>query len=1442
MKFPRFRRHRSRRYSCCSKQSRRSSPIRSRSHRLLLEPLEERRVLSAPGLAAIDDVTVLAGAPLHLALDGFDADGDALSFSATSTNSDLQTFVPQGNRSARISVAGHGDMVLQMFEQRAPNVTGQIIALAQAGFYDGLTFHRVMEDFMIQGGDPSGNGTGGPGFQFDDEFHNDLQHTSSGVWSMAKSGDDTNGSQFFITAVPTRHLDFQHSIFGFLTEGDDVRASIAGVEVGANDKPLTDVVMETVEIFADVENGVLMLKAPEGVSGTATVTVTVSDGTATAQQSFNVTIAPDDWNSNPYLPTIPDLHTTVDTPVSFSLSAIDVEGDPAVFDGDPSDPTVDVSDDGLVTFTPSNGFVGIHGIVVDVFPPNWSSFDRQAVPVFVNPAAPTSVELLASSDTGLHDNDGITRLNNTAGNPLSFRVDGVIDGAEVRLFADGVLIGQATASGTSVVVITDASHTLSDGPQAITAVQALVGQELNVGNRSETVELVSPAYSGPSIVVDTTAPQITSTPVTSGERGSPYVYDVQTDDETSGVGGGYRLTTAPAGMLIGQADGRITWTPQAGHDLTERVVVVAADLAGNETQHAFDVTLGELPQIDFWEAAGQAAEDGYRYAFRVARTGRLTVEALFSHAAGDVDLSLLNAAGVEFLGSTSQTDNERVDLLARAGDKLEFKITGNNPNVTYRITNLVVDGLDEVAVYGTAGDDTFEVIAGQADTGQSPRVTVNGVLYDVFDAVAGKAIVVDGQGGDDVGRIVGTPADEEFAISPGSARLAGSDYQVLLSGVSSITVDGVAGNDKAELQASPGDDQLAATWKGASLSGEGYSSQTVRVGEVHVDAGQGGFDVAKVFDSPGDDTFVASSTYAGMSGEGYSVEMRFFQAVHGYASGDGNDVAKLYDSPGDDTLYGSPDEAVLYGDGFYNRAVGFGAAHAFATAGGIDKAELHDSPGDDVFSAGPFEGALWGAGFYNRVKQFEEVEAFADAGGNDTATLYDSTSDDEFVTTPTYGGMSSNWFSLKAWSFDSVTGVANSRGNDLAKMYDSPGDDTFVGSPTGGSLSGPGFANFAQDFEQLQVYASSDGLDVARLYDTPDDDTFVAEPGLGVLSGQGSSVTVSMFDAIHAYATAGGIDEATLHDGPGDDTFGTSQDDGALFGDGYYNRAKFFERVIALAGEGNDTARMFASTPEASFLGEPGLSIMSHDPPSDGFYHEARAFEDVLADASAGGSEYARLNDSPGDDTAIAGPGYAVLSGDGYSIRVESFLTVQINADADDGASDVAKLFDSPGDDTLTAEPDYIRFVSGAFSTMLFSFDAVHAYATAGGRDTAGFFDWPGDDQLHSTPEVSVMFGLGYFNRAKYFEEVFGYSSKGGNDEAYLYDAEPGGEPSDSIDLLEAWDDRARLSHATLDFLYEVEGFAYVKAVATTEGDTKDVPPLAELEFTLDLEGPWQDL
>ncbi|QZP38844.1 peptidylprolyl isomerase [Halobaculum magnesiiphilum] len=168
----------------------------------------------------------------------------------------------------------HGDIEIELYADRAPRTVENFLNLAEHdpaasdepgvetttwedpesgeirgdSLYEGVVFHRIISDFMIQGGDPTGTGREGPGYEFDDEFHDDLTHSGAGILSMANSGPNTNGSQFFITLDAQPHLDGRHAVFGEVVDGMDVVEEIGSVPTGRNDEPRDDVKIERVTV------------------------------------------------------------------------------------------------------------------------------------------------------------------------------------------------------------------------------------------------------------------------------------------------------------------------------------------------------------------------------------------------------------------------------------------------------------------------------------------------------------------------------------------------------------------------------------------------------------------------------------------------------------------------------------------------------------------------------------------------------------------------------------------------------------------------------------------------------------------------------------------------------------------------------------------------------------------------------------------------------------------------------------------------------------------------------------------------------------------------------------------------------------------------------------------------------------------------------------------
>ena len=151
------------------------------------------------------------------------------------------------NRKIKVTT-NKGTFVAEMFEDKAPLTTKNFIELTEKGFYNGTIFHRVIEDFMIQGGDPTGTGMGGPGYKIKDEFGPGLKHDDEGILSMANAGPNTGGSQFFITLAPTPWLNGHHAIFGKIVEGMEVVRLIGVVPTDFRDRPREAVIMEKVEV------------------------------------------------------------------------------------------------------------------------------------------------------------------------------------------------------------------------------------------------------------------------------------------------------------------------------------------------------------------------------------------------------------------------------------------------------------------------------------------------------------------------------------------------------------------------------------------------------------------------------------------------------------------------------------------------------------------------------------------------------------------------------------------------------------------------------------------------------------------------------------------------------------------------------------------------------------------------------------------------------------------------------------------------------------------------------------------------------------------------------------------------------------------------------------------------------------------------------------------
>ncbi|MCA9192188.1 MAG: tandem-95 repeat protein [Planctomycetales bacterium] len=563
-----------------------------------LETLAQRAEItiptsSSPSMAELPNVNVLIGSPLHVPIDAYDPNGNPLTITVTSSNpSVLSAQVLSGNRSLKLSIANRGDMVFELFEDKAPVPTGRVIALAQSGFYDGITFHRVIDNFVIQGGDPTGTGAGGSNLgDFDDQFNVDLQHNRTGVLSFAKSTDDTNDSQFFITEGPQRFLDFNHSVFGQLVEGEIVREGISGTATNSSDKPINDITIQSATVFTDTENGVIMLKPTGSGTGTSTITVTVTDteGNSTSR-SFVATVTQDTANGAPFLNPIPEVTTSVNTPVNVNLTSQDVEGDTIIYSVQKlgsTDFNVTVnSSTGVATVTPPTGFVGTLQFLATVrqttTPTTSSPDDNQAVSVVVTQTVPTGVDLSAASDSGVSNTDNITNAQT-----LTFTVSGTQAGALVEIRSGGSVVGSATASSTTTTVAVNNVAALGQGARQFTATQSIGGQTSGE----------SPAL---TVTLDSTAPTAVSTAAIPSSVIIDQQLTVDLQHAEEGAGGlSYSLASPPAGMSIVASTGALTWTPTSAQLGSHIFSLITTDKAGNQNSQSITLNVIEAPKVEF---------------------------------------------------------------------------------------------------------------------------------------------------------------------------------------------------------------------------------------------------------------------------------------------------------------------------------------------------------------------------------------------------------------------------------------------------------------------------------------------------------------------------------------------------------------------------------------------------------------------------------------------------------------------------------------------------------------------------------------------------------------------------------------------------------------------------------------------------------------------------
>ena len=552
---------------------------------------------SNPTFTEIPNQTVLNGSPLHVPVDAYDPNGGPLTITVTSSNpSVIAAEMVTNNTSWKLNVNGYGEMVYRLFKDEAPRPVGRIETLTNSGFYNQtssnkIIFHRVIDNFVLQAGDPTGTGSGGSTLgNFNDQFDVDLQHNRTGILSYAKSSDDTNDSQFFITEGPQRHLDFNHSIFGQLIEGDAAREGISRTKV-TNDRPDTEITIKSAEIFNDTENGLIRLKALAN-SGTSTITVTVTDSTGnTFSRTFTATAAADTANGAPFLNDIVVPPIAPGQTVTIQLASQDAEGQPVVYEATKTGSvnyTFNINaTTGLLTVTAPTNFTGSFNLTASVRSADQASvttgdkFDTQVLKFDVSAAtaAPTSIDLAAVSDSGTSDSDNVTNSGT-----MQFVVNGTTAGATVNLKVGDQIVGTAVATGASTTISTTLVSQLGNGSRSIVASQTLSG----------STSTDSPAL---SVTYDSTAPAAIGSNglPNSANVGSALNFDLAAAEEGQGLR--YSLENAPAGLSVNATTGVLTWSPISSQVGPQTANLRLTDLAGNSQTQTMAISVSDTAKV-----------------------------------------------------------------------------------------------------------------------------------------------------------------------------------------------------------------------------------------------------------------------------------------------------------------------------------------------------------------------------------------------------------------------------------------------------------------------------------------------------------------------------------------------------------------------------------------------------------------------------------------------------------------------------------------------------------------------------------------------------------------------------------------------------------------------------------------------------------------------------
>ena len=957
-------------------------------------------------LSEIADQTVQAGSPLHIPLNGLDPAGGQLTFTVESSDPLVSAEVLSGNRSLRMQVDDFGTMTFELFESRAPRATDRMIELAESDHFTDTIFHRVIDNFVILGGDPTGTGSGGSTLgDFDDQFHVDLQHNRTGLLSMAKTTDDTNDSQFFITEGPTRYLDFNHSIFGLLTEGEGVRAAISDVAVGGDDRPVTPVVLHEVEIFDDLENGVLMLSAAEGATGgVSIITVTVTDSLGEqVTRSFNATVVVDadpNSNGNPFLDDIADIRMEADSVATFQLTAQDSDGDtdfefldeaaliavntandpliprptpiPMPFLPDGLNYSVD-STTGEVTITATESLVGEHEFRVGVRKTGTvgsdSTIDSQLVSVTLGVV---TVNAGSQADDGTPDTFSIAK---TTASESEYNVS--VNGVVVRTILESLVhaidlvgsddddifvidCGNGPPTMPGGVVITGGDQQTADGDSL----------ELNGGNFSTITHHFDSTSAG-TITIESHAPiQYSGL--------EPIADNLLADNRVFEFGDGDDQITI--GDDSDNANGISTISSVASSEMVEFQMVPGGRItvrtgAGHDEVTAFELDPSIASKLTI---AGEAGDDTLDAA---AMTDSVTL------TGGSGDDSLIGGAGDDAINGQAGDDV----VLGQDGDDALLggsgrdRLDGGNGNDRLRAqgysgdTLVGSDGSDLLS----GGNGTDRVTAqGDADiTLGNSQLTVGADTHQLADDIE-RAVLTGGTGDNSV----------DAAAFTGNITLSGGDGDDTLTGSAGVTtlqesldqnltltnsqlvgndIDSLVNIDRAKLVGSAADNLFDASDFTGPVTLRGSAGNDTMIGGAEDDLIFGGTGDDLIEAGAGNDDVQAGSGHDTIDGGDGDDSIRAAAGNDSVLGANGNDT--LNGADGRDTIEGGTgDDAISGLDG------------SDLLSGGAGNDTLVAGNGDDTIAGGDDDDLLLAGDGDDSVSGDNGLDTLAGNAGNDS--------------------------------------------------------------------------------------------------------------------------------------------------------------------------------------------------------------------------------------------------------------------------------------------------------------------------------------------------------------------------------------------------------------------------------------------------------------------------